>query len=124
MWSPSGVLATAVEEPGGDGSVVISEVSLPPGSDERECWFGYVDRTGSERWDSRSGANYHLRFPRFDIALRAARVVPDGAKSRLKVEIADRSVVDADTIRNRVDNDQLPRRETRMIRRADNAGGA
>jgi hypothetical protein len=69
-----------------------TEFPLPETCDEIECWFSYLDATGSRHWDSAGGANFHLRFPTHDLHIHRAQssIAPDAHRLEVKVSAIQR----------------------------------
>jgi hypothetical protein len=67
---PLGLLA----DPYGQGFMLETTFTIPPGNDELEIWFSYINPDGNICWDSEFGQNYWLRFPLHDIEINKAIV--------------------------------------------------
>jgi hypothetical protein len=94
-------------EPTGQGTMLEIDFHLPPGSDEIECWFSYVDETGKTLWDSNLGSNFWLRFPTHDLQITVAELVagPTGALDLFELEIESVPAVETITVQWRYANE-------------------
>ena len=112
---------TAIEpipDPTGQGTMLRAEFLLPPGCEELEGWFSYMDATGQTHWDSAMGANFWLRFPAHDLNLLRGEVVslPEAGLDRLEVELESIPVVETIDLRWRLTQPSgQPRRQCALI---------
>lgn len=92
MFIRPGMAIESTPDPCGQSTMLKTEFPLPETCDEIECWFSYVDATGSRHWDSDGGANFHLRFPTHDLHIRRAQssITPDAHRLEVKVSAIQR----------------------------------
>ena len=118
LTSP-GIAANPDRDATGQGSMLKTNIEIPPDRQMLSLWFSFVDSKGAVVYDSDFGVNFNFRFPENDLQIISTNVVADPAEQvgRFSLQLSTTPEVDATSVRfcpvgrPRTDGQELPLRQ-------------
>lgn len=101
---PSGLPLAQLADPCGQGIMLETTFTIPPGCDELEAWFSCTHPDGHTHWDSDHGKNHWLRFGLADLTIKLGKVtaVPGGLQDSFAFECTTPAKVENVSLRWRL----------------------
>ena len=128
MDLPAGLPLADLTDVTGDGFMLTTTFTIPPGCDELEVWFSCTHDDGQTHWDSDMGKNHWLRFGLADLSLKTAKIKAakkkTAAQDALEFEFATKPKVESVNVRWRLTNaPKAPRVVTPLVCAAETPAG-